>query len=839
MGIADTFPKRYDAKDVEPKWQKTWYDSKQYHFDENSSKPTFSIDTPPPTVSGKLHIGHVFSYTHTEIMSRYKRMKGFNVYYPFGYDDNGLPTEILTEKENKTRSFKVDRKKFREMCLETGKKFSGLFQGLWKTLGYSCDFDSAYSTISESSQKISQWSFVDLYKKGKLERRNEPALWCTKCGTSFAQAEIEDQNKEGQFVHIPFEVEGKDPLVVATTRPELLPACVSVFVHPDDDRYKDYVGKKAKTPLFEQEVTIIADDQAEIDKGTGVVMCCTFGDSTDVVWWRKHSLQLKEAISTYGKMTDVCGPIAGLKIEDAKKKTIELLKEKNLLLKTEQIKAENRVVNTHERCGTPVEFLVQPQWFIKVCEEKEQLIKMGQKIKWHPDHMRHRYENWVENLSWDWAISRQRSFGVPIPAWYSKDGKHIHIPDESELPIDPTLSQPKVSCPDGGEWIADQDVLDTWATSSATPLINARHTLENERKDFLPMSMRPQAHDIIRTWAFYSIAKSYYHFNDIPWKEAVISGHVQMGGEASQMAGQKFAKKTKISKSKHGDTFAPEKILERNSADAVRLWSAAASLGTDILFDEDGLKESNKFLNKLWNASRFAIMQLEDFTPDSSIKIVNNEDLWIQARLQEVTKIYTSAFDEYEIHRAKVELDKFFWISLCDNYIEFVKCRVQTGSEEEKKSSFQSLYQVLLNVLKLYAPYAPHITEEIYQLYFKQYEKADSLHQLSLPESKDLSESESDGLKTGELLVAAIGGIRQYKSQNQIGFRVPSQEVMLETNADGIKRLETVKAVIQNFASANTVSMTESDTSSLPIETSIPELKMDMKYDPEALKKKA
>ncbi len=804
--IDEKFPKRYEPAATESKWQKFWYDSNLYGFDQKSSRKTFSIDTPPPTVSGRLHIGHVFSYTHTEIISRYQRMQGFNVYYPFGYDDNGLPTEILTEKEHGVKSYQLERRKFRELCLETGKKYSVQFSQLWKRLGFSCDFESAYSTISPTSQRISQWSFVDLYHKGYLERRKEPALWCTQCVTSFAQAEIEDERIAGAYVHIPFVVEGKDPLIVATTRPELLSACVSVFVHPDDDRFKSYIGKKARVPFYDHEVPIIADDKAQIDKGTGVVMCCTFGDSTDIWWWRKHQLPLREAISKLGKMNEITGPLHNLKLNEAKKKIVELLKEKNLVLKVVDIPAADRVVNTHERCGTPVEYLVQPQWFIKVCEHKQKLIEFGRKIKWHPEFMRGRYENWVENLSWDWAISRQRSFGVPIPAWYSEDGKKVFVPEVKDLPIDPTETKP--SAP--GDWIADSDVLDTWATSSATPLINARLTLPDARSaDFLPMSMRPQAHDIIRTWAFYTIAKSCFHFNQVPWREIVISGHVKKpsapAAQTTQMAGQEFAKKTKISKSKDGDTFAPEKIMERHCSDAIRLWSAGASLGLDVMFDENGMGDSEKFLNKLWNASRFTLMQLEGFIPNSKTSIINCEDQWIRARLKEVLKYYHQSFSNFDTHLAKVELDKFFWMSFCDNYIEFVKCRTQSGSEAEKKSAFQTVYDVLLSLLKLYAPYAPHITEEIYQIYFSQYEGVKSLHLMEQPKASELTKEDQAALGDSEYLLAAIAGIRTGKSKNQIGFKVPAEKLQIGSSTEGVVALKKFERVLQNFSSSATI----------------------------------
>ncbi len=808
MSFDERFPKRYDPKTTESRWQAHWANTQMYRYDANSTAPTFSIDTPPPTISGRLHIGHVFSYTHTEIISRYRRMQGFNVYYPFGYDDNGLPTELLAEKESGLRAHQTDRRAFRELCLTTGKKYSSLYASLWKRLGFSCDFETSYSTISLESQRISQWSFVDLYNKGHIERRREPALWCTKCVTSFAQAEIEDQPMSGSYVHISFTVPGQNPLVIATTRPEMLSACVAIFAHPDDERYQAYFGKKAIVPLSGQEVPILPDDKALASKGTGSVMCCTFGDATDIYWWRKHQLPLREILSKTGKMLELAGPLAGLSLKEAKIKIVELLNDKQLVVKKVDIAAEDRAVNTHERCGTPVEFILQPQWFIKLCDKKEALIAAGRKVTWHPEFMRYRYENWVENLSWDWAISRQRAFGVPIPAWISSVGNHVCIADPAQLPLDPTETKPSVACPEG-EWVADSDVMDTWATSSVTPLINAAHGSPDERKNFLPMSMRPQAHDIIRTWAFYTIAKSSLHFSDIPWKEIVVSGHVKKPSapevSGSKLQGQDFVKKTKISKSKDGDTFAPEKIMERHSSDAIRLWSAGASLGTDILFDEGGMADADKFLNKLWNASRFALMQLEGFTPSANHKTVHGEDHWIRGRLKETLAHYVKSMNAYETHLAKIELDKFFWLQLCDNYIEFVKCRLQSSDAEGALGSKQTVYDIVLTILKLYAPFAPHISEEIYQNAFREFEKAESLHQLKLPELCSLSDAETSALRASDFWLSAIAAIRLGKSKRHLGFKVPAKSLYVQSSEQGLQELKEFLPVLQNFSSAKSV----------------------------------
>jgi valyl-tRNA synthetase len=843
MSIDESFPKRYEPKIVEKKTQDFWNQHRQelYAYQPKSGTPVFSIDTPPPTVSGKLHIGHVFSYTHTEIVSRYKRMKGFQVFYPFGYDDNGLPTEILTEKDYDVKAYKMERGEFQKLCRETGKKYAELFKNLWLGLGFTCDFDQAYSTISDSSQRISQWSFVDLFQKGKVERRNEPALWCVQCCTSFAQAEIDDVPQDSRFIHIPFAVEGSsESITIATTRPELLPACVAVFVHPEDQRFTHLHNKKVKVPLFGHTVTILPDEMAQKDKGTGAVMCCTFGDSTDIAWWRKHQLPLREAISKTGTMTEMAGEFAGLKIKEARSKLVKKLEELQLATKIVPIAAKDRVVNTHERCGTPVEFLVQPQWFVKVTEAKDELIAMGQKIRWTPEHMRYRYENWVQNLSWDWAISRQRSFGVPIPAWYSSEGNHIYCAKAEDLPLDPLKTQPPIPCP-AGQWVGESDVMDTWATSSVTPLINARYGSKEERAELIPMSMRPQAHDIIRTWAFYTIAKSFFHRGDIPWKDIVISGHVQKPGvqvEASQLAGQDFARKTKISKSKDGDTFNPEKILERHSADAIRLWTAGVSMGSDTLFDDAAISEGTRFLNKLWNASRFALLSLGDFKPCKA-PTVNAEDFWIRGLFNEVLQTYHRSFEAYELHRARVELDKFFWMSFCDNYIEFVKCRLAAASEAERLSSCQTVYDILLGLLKIYAPFAPHITEEIYQNYFKAFETEKSLHLLKLPEAQDVSADMKSGLTTGNYLVAVISAIRSFKSQNQIGFKVPAESLKVQSSDEGVQHLEKVKVILQNFASATQCSVSTQELGSDAVATEQPNTKISLQIAPEHLKPKA
>ena len=432
---------RYDAKQSEPKWQQFWEEKQLFKYDRNSTKEAYSIDTPPPTVSGKLHIGHVFSYTQTEIIARYQRMLGKNVMYPFGFDDNGLPTEILTEREKGVKGSELPRDEFISMCEEVSAKYRVQFKELWQSLGFSCDWDSAYSTISESSQRISQRSFLDLLNKNHVEFKEMPTLWCCKCQTSFAQAEIDAVKKGTIFNYLNFKSEGGEDIPIATTRPELLPGCVAMFIHPENEKYKHLIGQNAIVPIFGHSVKIIADEKADPEKGTGVVMSCTYGDVTDIDWWREHNLETRICFTVDGKMNDKAGQFEGMEIEEARKAIIEKLKEDGYIFKQEDLAAENRDVNTHERCGTPVEYMPTKQWFIKVVDKIDELIKQGEKVNWYPEYMGKRYRDWVENLGWDWAISRQRFFGVPIPVWYAPDGTVVPASEE-QLPVNPQTDKP-------------------------------------------------------------------------------------------------------------------------------------------------------------------------------------------------------------------------------------------------------------------------------------------------------------------------------------------------------------------------------------------------------------
>jgi valyl-tRNA synthetase len=504
----------YNFKQAEKEMQKFWDDNAVYRFNAACEDEIFSIDTPPPTVSGSLHIGHIFSYTQAEIIARFKRMQGYNVFYPFGFDDNGLPTERLVERDEGIIAKDLPRSEFTKSCTETVEKYENEFKELWRSLGFSVDWSLQYETINPFVQRISQRSFIKLVKDGKAYMKESPVLWCTECCTSIAQAELDTAEKDTMFIFMPFSVDG-EKLVVATTRPELLYGCVCLFVNPEDERYRHYIGKMALVPLYDYSVPIYSDDKVSIDKGTGVVMCCTFGDSTDALWYETYKLPFRRVILPDGTINESVPDIGGLKVEAARKRIIGILSENGLLIKSECILHNTAV---HERCGTQVEILQSRQWYIDILTSRELFLEAADKINWYPDYMKNRYISWVENLRWDWCISRQRYFGVPFPVWYCKACDKVMLADEEMLPVNPLETGPGCVCSCGcSEFIPEKCVFDTWATSSVTPLINAKWGEDDDMSGkILPMSMRTQAHEIIRTWAFYTIVKSLYHTGKIP-----------------------------------------------------------------------------------------------------------------------------------------------------------------------------------------------------------------------------------------------------------------------------------------------------------------------------------
>ncbi len=777
----------YNFKLSEEQLKQFWEKEKIYKF--KPGKKIYSIDTPPPTVSGKMHIGHAFQYSQMDFMARFKRMQGFSVFYPFGTDDNGLPTEKLVERLKNVKSKSMSRTDFIDLCLKTLKEITPSFIQDWIKLGISCDYNICYSTIDKHSQALSQKSFLELFKKGEVYRKAFPSLWCVECQTSIAQAELEDKQLESLFSTIKFSCEGKD-LLIATTRPELLGACVAVFVNPSDSKYKKLVGKKAKVPLFNFLVPIIADDSASLEKGTGVLMVCSYGDKYDAEAISKHKLTPKIILNPDGTLN--IKDYEGLKIKEARKKILEDLESKNLITKKEKI---THAVNVHDKCGTEIEILPSEQWFIKILDKKKKLLEQGKKVSWLPEFMLKRYENWVNGLEWDWNISRDRHFGIPIPVWECKKCQKFILPDEKELPVDPSKTR-KRCC--NQEAIPELKVFDTWQTSSITPEI-ASSLVSGKIKQ--PYSVRCNAHDIIRTWDFYTIVKSLMHQNTIPWENMMVSGFVTLGGE-------------KMSKSK-GNVILPQDITSNHGADALRYWAASAKLGEDTDFQEKEVVSGKKFVTKIWNASKFIFQNVgnaqEGCISEHPKNLTKRQEGFFglkktskPKKLEEIDRIFltrlnnmivqaTDYFESYEYAKAKEVTVNFFWHDFCDNYLEIVKNRIYSG--ENKESAEFVLYQSLLAILKLMAPITPFICDELYLKYFKKNEKDSSIHISSWPEAIKVKSAKSD-YEVWNSFIDILCKVRYSKSKAQKSMK---SEIILsieKKDKDKLKNLiDDLKAV--------------------------------------------
>lgn len=779
-------PKNYESKEAEPRWQKYWEKEKLFEFHPHLKKETYSIDTPPPTVSGKMHLGHAFSYSQQDMIARFQRMRGKNVFFPFGTDDNGLPTEKLIEKSRNLLSQNMNRKDFIKICEEVIKEEKPKFIQSWKDIGMSADFQHSYSTINQHCQITSQASFIELYQQGRIYQQESPGTFCVSCQTAIAQAEFESIDLKSSFNDIIFKCGGKD-LVISTTRPELIPACVALFHHPQDSRYSKLKGKFVQVPLYNYEVPILADESVEKEKGSGLMMVCTFGDKDDIDKWFRYHLPLRVVLEKNGRLNQLAGDLKGLKILEARKKILEQLKDKGLLLRQQEI---THAVNVHERCKTEIEFLKTKQWYIKVLDRKEELLEAAKQIIWYPEHMKVRYDHWVQNLNWDWCISRQRHFGIPIPVWTCKSCQRIILPELKDLPVDPQLHSPKKACSCGSkEFIGETDVLDTWATSSLTPDIagNWKDQGEYDYKSVeLPFSLRPQAHDIIRTWLFYTLVKSWYHHHRVPWKQVMISGH------ALDTQGRKMSKSL-------GNIIEPQLMIQKYSADALRFWAAGSKLGEDLPFMEKDLLTGQKCINKLWNASKFNLLHLDDYNPYEKIKNTEVFDRWLLSKLQKLIKGSTDSFESYEYSRTKSEVEQFFWHTFCDQYLEIVKDRLYNPAQrgaEARKSAQQGLYWGLLSILKLIAPIMPHISEEIYQLYFAQKEEEKSIHTSSWPAfKKELIDENAELI--GDLGIDIIDLVRKFKSEQKMSLKDEIQELILVSDEKQFQ--ESVNSILADL----------------------------------------
>lgn len=781
MGIINS---NYEHQIVEPKWREHWEKVKLYAWNKNATREnSFVIDTPPPYASGTLHMGHVFGFIQTDSIARYQRMKGKNVFYPIGFDDNGLPTERVVEKQTGRKASSMPRHEFRELCNQVIDEIEAGFTESFKLTSLSLDWDQFYRTIDDRSVTISQMSFLDLYEKDLVYRTLQPTIWDPVDNTALAQADLEDKEKAGVMYEIKFHTEAKEEIVIASTRPELLPACVAIFYNKDDTRYKHLHGQFSIVPICGTKVPILADEQVQIDKGTGLVMCCTFGDMVDIEWWRKHKLPTRVILDHFGKISlkdklkdqafqfqethlflELVDKLEQKKVNEAREIIAEFLKNHGMILSQTEV---TRMVKCAERSKAPMEILVTPQWAINVLSKKEELLAKAKECRWHPEHMLHRMLSWIQGINWDWCISRQRYFGVPFPIWYSKrkgeEGK-ILVASRDQLPVDPTIDLPVGYEKD--EVTPELDVMDTWATSSVTPQINSmgindKFYMDAERhRKLFPADLRPQGHEIIRTWAFYTLAKSLMHENTIPWKNIMVNGWVLT------------ADKAKMSKSK-GNVISPVQLMQEHGTDVVRYWASAFAPGTDIIFSDEVFKIGKRLINKLWNASKFVSSHMStlNITSASISKVNCDTDRWIISKLHEVVQAATKAFDEFEYFAARSKVEAFFWRDFCDNYLELIKTRIYNAEDKNptgQASAVHTCALVLNTLLKLLAPFMPHITEEIYSLVF---ESSSSIHaQGTWPRFQEIP-YDKKSLVAGGFIEQLLATVRKFKTEEKASIK--------------------------------------------------------------------
>jgi valyl-tRNA synthetase len=805
-------PDKPALEGLETKWNTRWEADGTYRFDRRRPRgDVYAIDTPPPTVSGSLHVGHVFSYTHTDVIARFQRMRGRAVFYPMGWDDNGLPTERRVQNYYGVRcdpslpfdpafqppdkpgkqAVSVSRPNFVDLCNRLTAEDEKAFEHLWRHLGLSVDWSMTYATIDRRAQRVSQTSFLRLLQRGAAYQLEAPTLWDVDFRTAVAQAELEDREQPGAYHRIRF---GRHPstslgaggpahVEIETTRPELIPACVALVAHPDDERYKPLFGTEVTTPLFGVPVPVRAHELADPEKGSGIAMICTFGDVTDVTWWRELSLPVRAVILPNGALRPVAWGTPGWESRDAARaqqaydqivnlsaakartRIVELLRESGDLLG--EPRPITHPVKFYEKGDRPLEIITSRQWFIKTMDYREDLIARGRELQWHPEYMRHRFENWVNGLAGDWCVSRQRFFGVPFPVWYKlgADGAVDYdrplVPDESRLPIDPSTDVPdgytadQRGKPNG--FAGDRDIMDTWATSSVTPQI-AGGWLEDPDLfgRVFPMDLRPQAHDIIRTWLFSTVLRSHLEHGSLPWSNAAISGWVL------------DPDRKKMSKSK-GNVVTPMGLLEEHGSDGVRYWAASGRPGTDTAFDPGQMKVGRRLAIKILNAARFALMQAEPRGP-----IIEPLDRGMLSSLSLLVKESTEQLEAYDYARVLERTERFFW-SFCDDYLELVKSRRYGDFTPEAAASANSAMLVALStLLRLFAPYLPFVTEEVWSWW-----RPGSIHRAGWPVPDEV--------------VAPIGGA----DAAAVAVFVQSQAALSEVRRIKALAKKPVKAVIE------------------------------------------
>ncbi|WP_396276752.1 valine--tRNA ligase [Glutamicibacter creatinolyticus] len=840
-------PDKPALEGLEERLSSRWRTEGTYHFNEETSREAvYSIDTPPPTASGSLHVGHMFSYTQTDVVARYQRMSGKNVFYPLGWDDNGLPTERRVQNyygvrcdpskpyiqdyqppakpaKNQRDWDVVSRKNFIQLCEQLAVEDEKVFEQLFTTLGLSVDWRMTYRTIDDNSRAVSQRAFLENLSAGDAYMAEAPTLWDVTFRTAVAQAELEDREVAGAYYRYPFTTEDGEQVFIETTRPELLAACAALVAHPEDERYQHLFGKTVTSPLFGVPVEVRPHALAQADKGSGIAMVCTFGDLTDVTWWRELQLPTRAIVGRDGRIiaetpewitspagAEAYAQIAGKTVFSAKETVVELLQEANLL--DGEPKKVTRPVNFFEKGDKPLEIVSSRQWYIRNGgrdeDRRKAMIARGEQIDFHPSFMRSRYENWVSGLNGDWLVSRQRFFGVPIPVWYPLDenGEPNYdaplLPQAQQLPVDPVAEAPAGYTEDQrnqpGGFIGDADVLDTWATSSLTPQIAGRwNTDQSFFSKVYPYDLRPQGHDIIRTWLFSTVVRADALHGDAPWRHAAISGWIL------------DPDRKKMSKSK-GNVVVPTEVLEKFGADAVRYWAASARLGADTAYEINQMKIGRRLAIKILNASKFVLnlgaTEANILTDDAAV-ITNGLDRSLLARLAVVIEDTKRAFESYDYARALDITESFFW-SFTDDYVELIKDRAYGGhGQAEQASVLAALATTLDAVLRLFAPFLPFATEEVWSWW-----RTGSVHQSAWPTAGHLAQvRQSADTAVLPTVGLALSGIRKAKSDAKVKQRTEVLSGQIHAPASLLDQLRPGFADLKSAGNARDLQLIESD----------------------------
>ncbi len=743
---------KYNPREIESKWAKKWVEEETYKWVENKDpEKNYLIDVPPPYPYQDLHAGNFVNATYQDIIARYKRMKGYSVLHPWGWDCHGLPAEIYIQKNYHVTAESIGVEAFRKLCKEhLLKNIDNIKNNQAIPLGMSIDWSKQYVTMNDDYIKMVQETFINMLEKGLIYRADHPVTWCPSCHSAIAEAQMDRKERKGELHYIKLPLKEGGTITIATTRPELMPACVSVFVNPTDKRYKKYINKEVIIPFTKQVVKILPNKDVDKEFGTGVVYHCTFGDKDDWKWVIDYNLPVRIVINEKGVFTEKAGILKGLTINQGRKKIIEELKKKGLYEKSEEI---NQSIKVCERCKTPIEIIIKKQWYFATTKLKKEIIKASNEMTWWPDYMKSRLINWVKDAKWDWVISRQRYWATPFPVWYCKKCGKTIIADKSELPVDP-LKKEKI-CPECNEKaVPETDVMDTWMDSSVTALYVSRW-LKNQRKDRL-CDLRDQGEDIIKTWLYYSISRCISETGKKPFKEVLVNGML-LGTDGKKM-----------SKRRPEAAVYPREIIEKYSVDVYRQWVGASNPGDSIKIDFKEMDYGKKFLNKLWNIGRF----IERFS-ETSGEIIDESDKWIISEMNKTIKEVTKHMDNAQWNNALKAIRNFTWHEFADYYIEMIKNRLYGNNEKSRNGAIKTTRKVLKNVLKMLAPFTPFITEEIYnQLYENK-----SIHLSEWPVAGTISE---ESIRKGRVMKELISQGRQYKINNQLSMKTEIEKAIIQ-----------------------------------------------------------